>query len=388
MNKGKLIVAAVIFMTWWVVAGAQGWYDWAKGAKASQEADTIGNLPEEIEGTSSLFLWNGRFWSCNDHGMLTLYAIDTLTGGVERTLGAGVEINDMEEVAQDAEYLYFGDMGDNNGVREDLRVLRASKARVAEGIFEFDTIWFWYPERVDSNATDFDCEAFVAADTVLLFFTKQWDSQGSDCYAVPKRPGRWEAQRLFSLATEGMVTGACYQPGRRMLVMCGYNMLCLPFIYVVNDFDGLAIDEGEQLRVALTLGMGCQTEGIATSDGQKYYLTCEKLNYMGVEHPAQLFSVDLSGYLGTGDTVADGEGVFEGWDGADGLTVYPNPTDARIHMPREDVLKAEVVDMQGRVMTEWKGEEWLDLSSLEAGQYMLRLTLQTGVRKTVGVVKR
>ena len=151
---------------------------------------------------------------------------------------------DAEEVTQDDEYLYFGDIGDNNGVRNDLHVLRLEKAALASGAIAFDTLWFSYPDRTDSSARDFDCEAFVATDTALILFTKQWLSQGGSCYSIPKTPGRWEARRLFDIATEGMVTGACYQPERGRLVLCGYNMFCMPFVYLFDGFSGVVGNRG------------------------------------------------------------------------------------------------------------------------------------------------
>lgn len=260
-------------------------------AQKRPTAEVVGNLPSQIEGTSTLFFLDGKLWSCNDHGALVLYALDTSNAQIVDSIVLPGRMYDMEEVAQDGEYLYFGDIGDNNGVRTDLHVLRLAKGLLASGEVAFDTIWFGYPDRTSANARDFDCEAFVATDTALLLFTKQWRSRGSTCYAIPKVPGHWEARRMFEIATKGMVTGASYQPERGRLVLCGYNRLCSPFVYILSS------GKTEGRRIGLTNGIGWQTEGIATTDGIHYFLTCEHLDIYGFTHPAQLLTLDLSDFF-------------------------------------------------------------------------------------------
>lgn len=340
-------------------------------------AVVVGDLPTEMKGTSTLFFLDGKLWSCNDHGSFVLYALDTLSADITDSIVLPGTIYDLEEVTQDDEYLYFGDVGDNNGVRNDLHVLRLEKTALASGTIVFDTLWFSYPDRTDSNARDFDCEAFMATDTALILFTKQWMSQGSSCYSIPKTPGRWEARRLFDIATEGMVTGVCYQLERSRLVLCGYNMLCMPFVYL---FDGFTDDDfigGRQQRLELTNGIGWQTEGIATTDGLHYYLTCEHLNAYGITHPAQLLTLDLSDFFGNNTQSLS-------HPDNQSLTIYPNPTTGIIHLSAQGVKELAVVDMQGRrVYTQTLSHLAtqpliIDISSLPTGTYVLRIIYEDG----------
>jgi uncharacterized protein YjfI (DUF2170 family) len=338
-------------------------------------AEVVGDLPTEIAGTSTLFFLDGKLWSCNDHGSLVLYALDTLSGIITDSIVLPGSIYDLEEVTQDDEYLYFGDIGDNNGVRNDLHVLRLEKATLVSDTVTFDTLWFSYPDRADSNARDFDCEAFVATDTALIFFTKQWLSQGSSCYSIPKAPGHWEAQRLFDIATEGMVTGASYQPKRGRLVLCGYNMLCMPFVYLFDGFSGDDFVGGRQARVELTNGIGWQTEGVATTDGLHYYLTCEHLDAYGITHPAQLLTLDLTAFINSATLIPNH------YAGKMPALHYPNPTTGVIYLPTQGVKAATIVDMQGRKISEFRiqnSEIEIDLSSFPTGTYVLRITCEDG----------
>ena len=78
----------------------------------------IGALDSQLGSTSSLFYWENGYWTNNDHNDSCLYLIDTTTA---ETVGSrcfdGVYNYDTEEITQDSLYLYFGDVGNNNGNR-------------------------------------------------------------------------------------------------------------------------------------------------------------------------------------------------------------------------------------------------------------------------------
>lgn len=256
----------------------------------------VGSLAKEVEGTSTLFFLDGRLWTCNDHGQLRLYALDTLTARIDSVVDLGVKVYDLEEVTQDNRYLYFGDFGDNNGVRNDLRILRLAKSDLRQKRYRFDTIAFSYPDRASSMlARNFDCEAFAAVGDSLYLFTKQWISQGSTCYVLPKTPGRYVAKRLFSFSSRGLVTGACYLHGSRCLVLLGYNITLMPFVYIMEDFDGRNWSGGR--RLALDSPVGTQAEGIASRDGKTFFFTNESFKMMFVSRKAALQRIDLRGFL-------------------------------------------------------------------------------------------
>lgn len=261
----------------------------------SPSAIHIAYLPDSLSGTSSLFFLDRRLWTCNDHGPLVLHSLDTLTGTVDTSVDLGVRVYDLEEVTLDRDYIYFGDIGDNSGSRSDLRILRLAKRDFRRGTYRFDTIRFSYPDRTKTMARNFDCEAFVATADSLYLFTKQWLSRRSVCYALPKQPGTYVAERRFTLYTDGLVTGACYLPHRRTLALIGYSLTVSPFVYIIDSFDGTRFDQGRHRRVALANPLGNQMEGIATLDGIHFFLTRETLSLRIHTRRASLFSLDLSG---------------------------------------------------------------------------------------------
>ena len=263
----------------------------------ASEALRVDFLSQEVDGTSTLFRMDGHLWTCNDHGALRLYALDTLTAAIDSVVDLGVSVYDLEEVTLDKDYLYFGDFGDNNGTRSDLRILRLARRDLARGRYRFDTIAFHYPERSRTTARNFDCEAFVAGADSLYLFTKQWASQNTVCYALPKRPGTYAASRRFSLMVDGLVTGACLLDDGSALVLLGYSFIVKPFVYLVTGFDGEHFDQGRGQRIALANPLGTQTEGIATFDGLRFFVSNETLSLRFFSRHAALLRLDLSGFL-------------------------------------------------------------------------------------------
>lgn len=173
----------------------------------------IGALDSQLGNTSSLVYWENGYWTNNDHNDSCLYLIDTTTA---ETVGSrcfdGVYNYDTEEITQDSLYLYFGDVGNNNGNRQNLKFLRISKESILNQMVVIDTIWFSYEDQTDftpnPQATDFDCEAFVISDDSIYFFTKEWISTQTTIYAIPKTPGAHMARRCETYNVNGLITGA------------------------------------------------------------------------------------------------------------------------------------------------------------------------------------
>jgi photosystem II stability/assembly factor-like uncharacterized protein len=89
---------------------------------------------------------------------------------------------------------------------------------------------------------------------------------------------------------------------------------------------------------------------------------------------------------------------IEEYDDATGITVHPNPTNDILHITATDgeIARVEMMDMFGRITmvgtqnlaSPPSPEYTVDLSSLPAGLYLLRVTLRDGTVRTEKVVKR
>ena len=362
----------------------------------SVQAQVVGTLDPLLDNTSSLFYWEGDLWTCNDHGEVVFHALDTTTGAILRSVATGVMPSDMEEVAQDDAYFYLGDFGNNHELlRTDLRVLRFLKSDLLAGRIRPDTIAFEYegydPSVVKGKGlptTDFDCEAMVAGTDSLYLFSKQWGSYQTVCYSLPKQPGTYTAYGRDTLDVQGMVTGACLLPGARMLALCGYNIICQPFVWLLYGYDGNRFFGGGQLRIDLDNGIGLQVESIATADGRRFFLTNEHFSRMGFDRPAQLLSLDLTDII-TQLAVSDTGGVglpvleeVEQWG------LQPNPTTGVVEIDREGVELVEVMDAAGRLMMSSQRGRQVDISGLPGGAYVVCVTFADGSRRCGKVVKQ
>ncbi|KAB1155694.1 T9SS C-terminal target domain-containing protein [Flavobacterium luteum] len=261
-------------------------------------------LDNSLHETSGLTFWNGLLWTHNDDTDVNLYALDTLSGAVVKKIQLSHVANrDWEEIAQDSSYLYIGDFGNNyRGNRKDLHVLRIEKASLLLNKQEIDTISLRYSDQFDfelkkSNRTNFDCESMIATRDSLYLFTKQWKSNKTSIYSLPKIPGNYVAQYKTSYPIKGLITGSAYVEEKKIVALCGYNKKLKPFIYLLYDYKNNDFFSGNKRKIKLKLPFH-QIEGITTSDGLHYYLTNENfINKPIVSNPQKLHWFDLTAFL-------------------------------------------------------------------------------------------
>ena len=376
------------------------------------EATEIGVLDSLIEGTSTLFYWNGGYWTFNDHYDNCLYQIDTANAAITETLCINdISSHDMEEISQDSLYLYLGDMGNNRGNRHDLHILRISKESILNQTFVIDTIAFSYEDQTDftaqPQATDFDCEAFVVTDDSIYLFTKQWVSTQTTTYSLPKIPGTHIAQRCETYNVNGLITGATYIPEYQLIVLCGYTYgrkvkvaSLRPFIVLLYDYQDNRFFSGNKRRLNFKSTIKSQVEAIATYNGLDYYVTNErfKTTVMGIpfDLPAKLQRVDLREYLLpylNQFGVSDNQTVIRDFKLIDDIRIYPNPVSNSIHIDYpQDFLGAEyeILNLNGQKVAEGVLKEntiSLYNNNMPAGEYILRIK-KDGTVKTLSFIKK
>lgn len=376
-------------------------------------ASEIGLLNSALDGTSTLFYWNNGYWTYNDHFDWRLYRIDSTNATIQETLYLKeIRNEDAEEIAQDSLYLYFGDIGNNIcGCRDNLKILRVSKKSLLNQIFKVDTIAFSYEDQtytsVSENSTDFDCEAFIVSDDSIYLFTKEWISNQTTLYSLPKTPGTHVAHRRGTYNVQGLVTGATYLPEYRLVVLCGYDYnssdivsALHPFIVLLYDFQGNNFFSGNKRRLDFETAAKAQVEAIATTNALDYYITNEHLNttYMGVitiNIPAKLQRLDLREYLvpylsqyidsfppppdslSYPDTIPPSDGIFNPHNDADGFHLYPNPTKDILHIdypPEFQGAEYSILNLNGQKVAEGILREdviLLDDKKLTSGKYIL-----------------
>lgn len=239
-------------------------------------------LSDSLKETSGLVFFEGLFWTHNDDHDTTLYGLDD-SGKIKRKIKLNGVINhDWEEITQDSTYLYIGDFGNNySGNRNDLSILKIEKTSFLQQQPIIETISFSYSNQTDfspqkPNKTTFDCEAFVVRKDSIYLFTKQWQSSTTSLYVLPNKTGLQIAELQTSWNCKGLITGATYFDAEKKIVLCGYTKKGSPFLYLLYDFEGNHFFSGCKRRIDLQLRFH-QIEGIATIDGNTFYLTNEAL---------------------------------------------------------------------------------------------------------------
>ena len=277
----KAIVAIALFM--FLVSGCKA----QNGMNGSYSPvfllEMKAELPAEVSETSGLFFHNGRLWTHNDSGgKPVLYGIDTVTFSVvQRITLSNAKNKDWEDVCSDGATVFVGDFGNNKGSRDKLRIYTFPLSSIpAEGDASVcvDTIQFTFADQTNfekRKVHDFDCEAMFATEQALYLLSKGWETGTTRLYRLPKTPGKHVAEVVNGFDSQGLVTGADYDPKSGMLAVVGYvKSLLKPFLYLIYDFD----EAGAKLshhRFELPQWPGAQTEGICFFDEGKCFISAE-----------------------------------------------------------------------------------------------------------------
>lgn len=256
-------------------------------------------LPSEVSETSGLFFYNGRLWTHNDSGgKPILYGLDTVTFQVvQRIALANGKNKDWEDVCTDGTTVFVGDMGNNKGKRNHLRIYMFPLSNIPEegdASVTVDSIVFRFADQTNfekRKVHDFDCEALFATEKHLYLLSKGWATGTTRLYRLPKTPGEHVAEVVNSFDSKGLVTGADYDPETHLLAVVGYakNKAFEPFIYLIFDFD----EHGKNLancRYELPGNVGVQTEGICFYDKGRCFVTAEASSKV---LPTRVFEFDF-----------------------------------------------------------------------------------------------
>ncbi len=233
-----------------------------------------------IEETSGLILWNNSLFTMNDDTDTHIYELNTKGEFIKKYKLKGVTNVDWEEISQDEDFIYIGDFGNNAaGNRKDLKIYKILKGSLSSDNPQIETINFSYSNQTDFSVqrkTDFDCEAMIVTSENIFLFTKQWTTQATCVYILPKVSGNHQAKLIHTFDVKGLITGATYVKNKNLIALTGYNTIGETFMYILNDFKNNDFFSGKIRK--FVLGKLLQTEGIASDDGINFYVSNETFN--------------------------------------------------------------------------------------------------------------
>ena len=337
----------------------------------------IADLPTTLNETSGLIYYNNQLITHNDSGnAAALYEVNPETGAITRTINVTNAINsDWEDIAQDDNYIYIGDIGNNNGNRTDLKIYRILKTAFDSNTeVTADVIYYSYEDQIDfttsPNNNDWDAEGFVVFESQILIFTKNWVNHETKVYAFPKVPGTYSASLVSTYAINGLVTGA--DMANSKIYLTGYTSNSItPFLAVVYGMTLTApdnLDVFEQSNVHKFEGILpfahqvesiCFVENIGTDD--KLYISHERLAIGPVLVEAGLKSVLVDTLTLSTNTQTDLA-----------VKVYPNPFSTTIYIGKT-VDRITIYNLLGQAVLYATHTNQIDTSHLEMGSYVIRV---------------
>jgi hypothetical protein len=255
------------------------------------------DLEEEMKETSGIILYEGNIWTINDSGGFPeIYKIDKVTGAVNQTVSIANGSNrDWEDITQDDKYIYVGDFGNNDGNRTDLKIYKIAKGEITDKkkvSVNATIIGFSYSDQQsfeeNNHNHNFDCESLISDGDSLMIFSKDWADGKTRMYKIPKIPGQYNIDPLETFDADGLVSGADFSEVDHKLVLIGYKDH-IPFIFLVNDFNGRTLIGKEIFRFNLFKMRGSQTEGITWSTDETVLFSTEQTK----SYQQQVFEFDF-----------------------------------------------------------------------------------------------
>jgi len=263
-----------------------------------------GMFPQQLYESSGLIFTPQGLFSLSDDKRPEFHRVDTTGAEILQTIVVrDITFEDKEAISFDGDFLYIGDFGNNDGDRDDLKIVKIKAGDVpSETVAEVEgeVIEFYYPEQVEfgkkKGKNDFDCEAMVVHGESIYLFTKQRSDHHTTLYAVPNASGRHAAEKKAVFDAQGRVSDAALSPDGSTLLLLGYQKKHhFPFIWQITEFSGADFFIGHaEYELLSKYPVDFQTEGIAFSDNENVFISCESSD----DVKAALYRVRLIDLMG------------------------------------------------------------------------------------------
>ncbi len=241
-------------------------------------------IPDGLNEISGMIYHNQEsVYGHNDSGGGPVFSDFSLT---DKTINKTIEITnatnkDWEDFAQDNDFIYVADVGNNWGKRKDLRLYKVAKTDIASSTqVTSDIIDFQFSDQTDFSSRpdhNFNCEAVISFNDQLYLFSKNHGDFKTKCYTLSKNAGEHIAELKNEFDVGGLVTAATVSNDKKTVALLGYNEIAddvfEPFLWLFYDFDGDDFFSGKSRKLDITF-QG-QMESLCFGDGGKLYFASE-----------------------------------------------------------------------------------------------------------------
>jgi hypothetical protein len=267
--------------------------------------DILAYMPKKISETSGLAILNGDVWTHNDtYGDNKLYRLNHDLTGIAQIVKVNNSHNfDWEDLAQDQQFLYIGDIGNNLASRKGGVIYKIDRKGLnqKQTVKPAEKLQFEYNDFVKGwfNKHNYDSEAITVVGDQLWLFTKKWKNEKTSLYQIDKSKIN-EVQHLNPVAeypSKGLITGVDYNPKTATLAFIGYRRnkyLGYSFIWLVKVKDN---KPDWSTGIYKRLGIYSQWEAIHWYGTGKLLITAER----NPLNKAVIGIVDVQKLLDTGE---------------------------------------------------------------------------------------
>jgi len=274
MNIARIVVGVCFLI------GCQGKSD------KKAELDYKTELKKPLNEISGLVADGKNLWAITDKPKANAYLLDDKGNLKQEVTVKNIEAIDVEAITADNDFLYIGDVGDNEGGREERQIIKAPKSAIKKGkSVEIDgeaiTFRFSNEQIVDKKKNNnYDCEAILSLGDSLYLFTKRREDQQTELFSLPKTAGNYVARSLGTFDTKGLITDATVNEAKSEIALCGYHKgHKYPFILLLKNFSGNNFFSGTTERINLAnTAWDWQIESVTYGDDDKMYFACEETN--------------------------------------------------------------------------------------------------------------
>jgi hypothetical protein len=335
-------------------------------------------LDQTVKETSGLIFFDGKLVTHNDSGdSPNLYEIDTINGSVIRTVTVSNATNiDWEDIAQDDNFIYIGDFGNNNGNRTNLAIYIIDKVEFnSQTTVTADTILIQYADQTNfssqPNNNNYDCEAMITFQDSLMLFSKNWENEKTYLYTLPKTAGTYNLVKRDSFDTQGTITGATYNSFSNEILLIGYRSSNFSkYLWKLAQFQGYKVLSGANTKCNLNITGSIQVEAIASKSNIGYFISSEEVTQFGITFDTYLSSYETSVNTSIGDKK---KFRFE---------LFPNPVDNYLNYIIRNITQAihhrvKITNTVGEVLYERENvletQNKIDTSSFPSGIYYVSI---------------
>ncbi|PSV67971.1 hypothetical protein CTM77_17860 [Photobacterium phosphoreum] len=207
--------------------------------------DILAYMPKYLNETSGLAVIDGDVWTQNDtYGQNKLYRLDHDLTGIAQVVTINNSRNrDWEDLAQDQQFLYVGDIGNNLAKRKGGVIYKIARKGLSQqpAVVPTAVLNYQYSDFKKGwfNKHNFDSEAITVVGDQLWLFTKNWKDEKTKLYQIntAETDKIQHVKPVAEYPSKGLITGVDYDPQTATLAFIGYRKnkyLGYSFIWLVK----------------------------------------------------------------------------------------------------------------------------------------------------------